>query len=312
MNILLLFLDGVGLGEPDPAINPFVAYVMPNLSQALDGKQLTNDLNFPIITKRATLIQLDACLGVEGLPQSATGQATLLTGLNIPELVGYHYGPKPNPEVAKFLQNGNLFRTLNDRGAKTSLLNAFPTRYFETIKSGYRLPGAIAMAALQANVRLLTVDDFYAGKALSADVTGIGWQDHLGFLDAPVISPAQAGSRMTELARRNQFSLFEYWLSDVAGHNQNMDQGMSVLKTIDEMFAGLLETWDDADGLVLMVSDHGNLEDLSTRRHTYNPVPLLLLGSHILRQQFIDLMLKNIDGIPSLQHIYPAILGMLT
>ncbi|MDO9170716.1 MAG: hypothetical protein Q7W29_02680, partial [bacterium] len=30
--------------------------------------------------------------------------------------------------------------------------------------------------------------------------------------------------------------------------------------------------------LVLLTSDHGNLEDLSTRSHTRNPVPLLAWG----------------------------------
>ena len=33
------------------------------------------------------------------------------------------------------------------------------------------------------------------------------------------------------------------------------------------------------DTLVLLCSDHGNLEDASTRRHTTNPVPLLAWGA---------------------------------
>jgi hypothetical protein len=40
---------------------------------------------------------LDASLCVPGLPQSATGQAALLTGLNAPELMGRHIEGFPPP-----------------------------------------------------------------------------------------------------------------------------------------------------------------------------------------------------------------------
>lgn len=48
----------------------------------------------------------------------------------------------------------------------------------------------------------------------------------------------------------------------------------------------MLEVWDDEHGLLLLTSDHGNLEDLSTRRHTANPVPGLLIGGLPLRREF--------------------------
>jgi hypothetical protein len=304
-------MDGVGLGGADPAINPFVSTNMPNLRSLLGGNHLSAAAPLPLITPRATLLALDARLGVEGLPQSATGQAALLTGQNVAAIIGYHYGPKPNQEVATCLKNGNLFSTLTKAGLRAALLNAYPPRYFDGIESGHRLPGAIAMAAYRAGIHLMTADDLYQGNAISADLTGKGWQEHLGFKDAPQLTPQQAGTRLEELSRRYQFSLFEYWLSDVAGHNQDMHQAHILLETFDQMLGGLIEAWEDDEGLILLVSDHGNLEDLSTRRHTLNPVPLLLVGALDLRQRFIDSMREISATFDSITHVYPAILHLL-
>ena len=88
--LLFFFLDGVGLGKADPIINPFAAATMPTLERLLGGKKLTLE-SVPLESKRATLLALDATLGVAGLPQSATGQATLLNGKNVPAVIGNHY-----------------------------------------------------------------------------------------------------------------------------------------------------------------------------------------------------------------------------
>lgn len=290
MSLLFIFVDGVGLGTDDPAVNPFAQASLPNLHALLGGQRMlagNNGPDHPVVeTGRASLIALDACLGVEGLPQSATGQAALLTGSNVPARLGYHDGPKPNPAVAEILSAGNLFSTLLAAGLKVGMLNAFPPSYFRGLASGRRLPGAIAMAARKAGLPLKTQEDLYRGQALSADFTGQGWRDHLGLHDAPVIAPEQAGERLAELAGQHDFSIFEYWLSDIAGHHQNMQEACTLLETFDRVLGGLLAAWKDEEGLILFTSDHGNLEDLSTRRHTANPVPLLLVGSPGLRQRF--------------------------
>jgi len=310
MRVLFLFLDGVGLGSADPVINPFIKADMPHLESLLGRHRLTAETPLPLVTPGATLTSLDASLGVEGLPQSATGQAALLTGKNVPGIIGYHYGPKPNKEVAACLNNGNLFTMLTKAGLQVALLNAYPPRYFDGINSGHRLPGAIAMAAYQAGIHLMTAEDLYQGNAISADLTGMAWREHLGYRDAPLLSPPQAGARLAELSRRYKFSLFEYWLTDVAGHNQDMDGACKLLETLDQILGGLQDTWDD-DGLILLVSDHGNLENLSTRRHTTNPVPLLLIGNLALRERFVENMRKESTTGNDLTQVYKAVLHML-
>jgi bisphosphoglycerate-independent phosphoglycerate mutase (AlkP superfamily) len=52
------------------------------------------------------------------------------------------------------------------------------------------------------------------------------------------------------------------------------------LEVIDEAIGGLLDAWDDEHGLLIITSDHGNIEDKSQRQHTYNPVPTILVGQN--------------------------------
>lgn len=307
-SFLFLFMDGVGLGVNDPAINPFAAANMPTLRNLLGGRRLLLE-SLPKdgatwVTERATLAALDTCLGVPGMPQSATGQAVLLTGKNVPAQLGYHYGPKPNPEVALFLRKGSLFREINQNHGQASLLNAYPPRYFHAIESGRRLYSAIPLAVTSAGIPLHTQADLAQGKALSADFTAEGWRTQLGFAEIPLLEPSQAGITLARLAQELDFAMFEYWLSDYAGHGQNMEQACQLLETFDQVLEGLLNNWNDEHGLILITSDHGNLEDLSTRHHTRNPVPALIIGDPEDRRLFT----KNLHDLTG---ISPAILRYL-
>jgi hypothetical protein len=298
VRILFIFLDGIGLGTDDPAINPFARAELPTIESLLGGHKLLAS-TAPFEGDGATLLALDAGLGVPGLPQSATGQAVLLTGINIPAEIGEHYGPKPSPEVAKFLLEGNLFSQLKAMGLSVALLNAYPPRYFESVASGKRLYSSIPLAVTSAGIRLFDKEDLFAGRALSADFSGAGWVSMLGFPDAPILSPSDAGRLLAELAAGYDFSLFEYWSTDYAGHKQDMAWAVQQLETFDAVLEGLLAASIHKQ-LILITSDHGNMEDLSTRRHTTSPVPALLIGAASDRAAFST-------GLTKLTGIAPAI-----
>jgi len=298
MRVLFMFLDGVGLGADDPAINPLAGAAMPNLKQLLGGQAMLAAAA-PYDGPRASLRAIDATLGVKGLPQSATGQAVLLTGVNVPAALGYHYGPKPNPETAAFLQDGGLFGALTRAGRRAALLDAYPPGYFESIESGKRIYSSIPLAVTKAGLALFTLEDLVAAHAISADFTGQGFRERMGHAHVPALSEAEAGARLAALSERHDFAFFEYWLSDYAGHGQEMEPALRLLEHFDLVLGGLLEAWRDDEGLVLLTSDHGNLEDLSTRRHTANPVPLLLIGSAAARRRF--------DGVSDLAGVAPVI-----
>lgn len=299
MHILFLFLDGVGLGPDDPAINPFARAAMPNLSRLLDGQRLVTGVT-PLLTQRATVVGLDACMGVPGMPQSGSGQASLLTGLNVPALIGGHYGPWPSQPVVKLLNNGNIFGTVRRQGKTAAFLNAYPPAYFAAIESRRRIYSSIPQGVVSAGLSLRNAGDLRAGQALAADFTGQGWHDRLGLTDIPLLTARQAGERMAALAFQNDFSFFEYWLSDYAGHGQAMAQALALLESVDEMLGGLLRVWNDDKGLIFLTSDHGNMEDLSTRGHTMNEVPALIIGQPDARRRVTDSLRTLADVAPAL------------
>jgi hypothetical protein len=304
MKFLFLFLDGVGLTDDNAEINPFAKASMPNLEALLEGHKLVSQVA-PLDTTRATFLSLDTNLGVEGMPQSATGQATLLTGKNVPQIIGEHYGPKPNKKVAAVIHNGTLFSDLVNRGYNAAFLNAYPERYFESIRSGRRLYSAIPLAVTSAGLPLMTTEDFYAGRALAADFTGEGWRTFLNYTDAPVMESLEAGKSLARLAMGYDFAFFEYWPSDYAGHRQDKGAAVGLMESFDSILAGLLDAWDDEAGLVLVTSDHGNMEDMSTRRHTHNPVPALVIGDRALRKRFAQGLRSLVDVAPAIMQFYP-------
>ena len=51
-----------------------------------------------------------------------------------------------------------------------------------------------------------------------------------------------------------------------------------MLTLLDRFLSALLRTATDAGLLVVLVSDHGNVEDMTVRGHTRNPVPLIAVG----------------------------------
>jgi len=304
MKFLFLFMDGIGLGPDNPETNPLAAAEMPNLHSLLQGSKLVEGAA-PLETARASLLALDANMSVAGLPQSATGQASLLTGKNVPEIIGEHYGPKPNPAVRAVLNGGTLFSTLKQGGYRAALLNAYPKQYFEAVDSGKRLYSAIPQAVVFAEIALKSAEDLYAGRALSVDFTGEGWRTHLKLENVPVFAPPEAGQHLARLAASHDLAFFEYWPSDIAGHRQNRQDAINLLEGFDQVLGGLLAAWDDAQGLILLTSDHGNLEALDTRRHTDNPVPALVVGARQLRQKFTQNLRSLADVTPAILQFYP-------
>jgi len=298
MKILFIFLDGIGLGANNPETNPFARVSLPNLESLLGGRKLLAE-SAPYEGEFATLLALDTCLGVDGIPQSGSSQAVLMTGRNVPQEIGEHYGPKPNAPIRAILNEDNIFKRLTEKGKKCALLNAYPPRYFHGVESGKRLLSSIPHAVTSAGIQLFTHEDYDAGRALSADFTGEGWRTMLGYPDAPVYAPHAAGQKMVDLALQYDFSLFEYWASDYAGHEQNMEQAIKLIETFDGVLGGIIETQKAKcnagdDLLVLITSDHGNMEDLSTRRHTTVNVPGLVIGAQ--RNSFTA-GLKDLIGI---------------
>lgn len=276
--VIFLFLDGVGLGSNDPVVNPLAIDAYPQLSTLLEGHPpalATGRLSTPA----AELIPTDAQMGIPGRPQSATGQAALLTGINAAQRLGEHYGPRPDARVRAILDEGGIFRRLHDRGLRTYFCNAYPQRYFDAINRGKRLLSAVPYAATVGGQTLLNYDDLIAGQALAADFTNAGWRDHLGYVDVPVYTPAEGGRLLWQIAQAYHFVFFEHWYTDVLGHEANLAGAVANFQVFDGFLSGLLQAADLENTLIIVGSDHGNVEDCSHGKHTENPALTLLLGA---------------------------------
>lgn len=301
--VILLFLDGVGLGDDDPAVNPLAADAYPTLTALLEGRRpvaATGRLS----TRNAELIPTDANLGIPGRPQSATGQAAILTGINAAQRLGEHFGPRPDARVRGILDEGGIFHHLKAAGRSAWFCNAYPQGYFDAVQRGKRLLSAVPYAATLSGQELLTYADLCAGRALSADFTGEGWRSELGYADAPVYTPQEAGRVLWQLSQPHDFVFFEVWMTDVLGHARNRDGAATFLTRFDGFLAGLLDAADLTQTLIIVTSDHGNVEDCSHGKHTINPVLTLLLGAD--RQHYAAQIADLTDFAP----VIKAFLGV--
>ncbi|MEX2501134.1 MAG: hypothetical protein WD336_02055, partial [Trueperaceae bacterium] len=86
-----------------------------------------------------------------------------------------------------------------------------------------------------------------------------------------------AGRRFAHLAGRHAFSFFDVWTTDWAGHRADANDAARLVALVDAFVHGLAEA-RPAHLTVLLVSDHGNLEDVRHGSHTVAPVPLLAWG----------------------------------
>lgn len=278
MRVLLLFLDGIGLGDSDPTINPFASAAMPTIQNLTNGHRWLASTGRQE-TDRSLFVPIDPRLGVAGRPQSGSSQAALLTGLNVPSVIGKHYGPKPDEETRNIIAGDNLFIRLRNQGYRTALLDAYPPRLLADIARGKTLPSSIQQAAIESGQSLFTLDDLIAGDALTAEWTGEPWRRYLKIDTTPVYSPEAAGRKLAELAQQYDFAMHSHWMTDYVGHRGPLERGVELLEIFDGVMKGLLSSWNDEEGVIIITSDHGNMEHIGDRKHTENDVPGLIIGS---------------------------------
>lgn len=272
MRVLLLFVDGVGIGPADPGRNPFFRAHLPTLRSLLGGMP---SLDEPSVGGGdAVAFPLDASLGVEGLPQSGTGQTSLLTGVDTVRLFGRHFGPWPPVSLRPLLAEKNLLVRALERGRTAAFANAYPPGYASLRRS--RLVAAPPLAAAAAGLLDRHADALARGEAVSSEITNDGWRERLGHRELPEVTPREAGRNLAGIAARHDVTLYAHYATDLAGHRGGMEGAVRALERVDAFLSGILEARGD-DLLVMMASDHGNVEDV-TAGHTRNPALGMLIG----------------------------------
>jgi hypothetical protein len=270
MSVILFFIDGLGLGKPDPEINPCYHSDLTCMRLALNG--VTDGKNH----YDGTLIPTDATLGVEGLPQSATGQTTILTGINGARAVGRHLPGYPNQILRDLLKSRSILRQIKEMGRSPLFFNAYTPLFWELHPEIQWRLSATTVANLAADLPFRRVEDLEQRQALFHDFTNQSLIEK--GTDVPFFEPETAADILIENCDDADFILYEYFLTDKAGHARNYDVALWIMKRLDRMISVLLDRLDKKRHTLIVTSDHGNVEDLSVRTHTRNPVPTMIWG----------------------------------
>jgi 2,3-bisphosphoglycerate-independent phosphoglycerate mutase len=291
MSLLLFFIDGLGIGERN-GFNPLSPEEDTLPLAIFKGEE-------PKLPHDGVLIRTDARLGVEGRPQSASGQTTILTGINAAKALGYHKQGFPNLQLRELIAKHSIFLQLkNAEVFPMAFANAYGPPFFE---SRPRWVSATTVAVEAANLNFRTFHDLAKGEALFHDYTNRSLIAK-GY-DIAERTPDDAASILIQIAKRHRFTLYEYFLTDTAGHEQNQAKAREVLRNLAKLLKAVLRKTDLTNDTVIVTSDHGNVEDLSVKNHTLNDVPTLIWGKdrHMLE-----------ESIRSLTDIAPAIVKSLT
>ncbi len=288
--LLLFFIDGLGIGTRG-AHNPL---------DKLEGAEplaVFQDEE-PDVLYDGRLVRTDATLGVEGRPQSASGQTTILTGINAPAVLGYHKQGFPNKALLEIIGEHSIFLQLKRAGIEpNTFANAYTRRFFE---GQPRWISATTAAMQAAHMRFRDLDDLRAGRAVFQDFTNRMLIERGE--DVQARTPDEAGQILASVTREHAFTLYEYFITDKVGHLQDMERARVILVELARFIRTLLSNLDLERTTVMLTSDHGNIEDLSLRNHTLNLVPTIIWGAHR----------ERIRGrIHSLADITPAILETL-
>jgi 2,3-bisphosphoglycerate-independent phosphoglycerate mutase len=288
--VLLFFIDGLGIGTRG-ADNP--------LSQIAGVEPLAHFINETSdVIFDGVLIPTDPRLGIEGRPQSASGQTTILTGINAPKHLGYHKQGFPNQVLRDVIAEHSIFLQLkNLKIEPNTFANAYTPKFF-TETPRWKSATTCAMEAANATFRKLP--DLFGRAALFHDFTNRHLIE-LGF-DAPIFSPSDAGEILANLVDRHRFTLYEYFITDKIGHAQSHEKAAEYLPLLAELVRETLQRIDLKTTTVILTSDHGNIENLAIKNHTLNDVPTIVWGR------------KNVkisQRIKDLSDITPTIVSLL-
>lgn len=274
-NVLMVFLDGVGIGKKDYQFNPFFKYGFQAFEKTFGGTpslekmRLDNGTHF--------LFPTDANLGVEGLPQSGTGQAALFCGFNAPKFAGKHYGPYPFTTTIPILQKDSILVYFNKKYKSSYFANAYPKVFFDYVNSGRSRLSVTTLTCRLSGIRLNKVTEVRSGKALTAELTNERWNQRLGY-KLKVIKPKTAARHLLRISENYKFTLYEYYLTDHLGHLRLANEFEKIFSEVDEFLQTLLNEVDSNKMTLVICSDHGNIEDMSVKTHTRNPAITITAG----------------------------------
>ncbi len=290
-SLILFFIDGLGIGEQNDD-NPLF------LIKGTEPLRYLKDVSGETFLD-GILAPTDACLGIEGRPQSASGQTTIYTGVNAPKLLGYHKQGFPNARLRELIEQKSIFKQLSEAKFGSSIFaNTYTPQFFEKTP---RWKSATTCSVEAAGLQFCRLPDLIGKASVFHDFTNQSLIER-GF-DVPWFSPRTAAEILVSLTERYNFVLYEHFITDKIGHSQDWESAKTHLPELAEFVRETVQLIDPARTTFVLTSDHGNIEDLSVRNHTFNKVPTVVWGRN--SQEFAG-------RVSSLVDITPAILNHLS
>lgn len=289
-SVLLFFIDGLGIGERGEN-NP-----LDNVKNVEPLAYFKDEIE--TIIYDGVLIPTDPRLGIEGRPQSASGQTTILTGVNAPRFLGFHKQGFPNQALRDVINEHSIFLQLKRRKIEPNIFaNAYTPQFF-TEKQRWKSATTCAMEAADLPFRKLP--DLLGRRAVFHDFTNQSLIER--DFDVPLFSPTEAGEILAGLTSEHRFTLYEYFITDKIGHAQSFAKAEEYLPRLAKFLRETLKRIDLETTTVILTGDHGNIEDLSVRTHTLNDVPTVVWGRK---------RLEAAENIRDLSDITPTIIQLL-
>jgi 2,3-bisphosphoglycerate-independent phosphoglycerate mutase len=268
--IVFIFLDGFGVGAIGSQ-NPIYSFKV--LERVL-GTCIATGLS---VTSNSLIAKgIDACMNMPGIPQSATGQTALFTGINAAKLLGYPLPAYPDAILQKAIRESNIYIDAGRFGRSATFANAYRKEYFNLVAAEKLSHSVTTHCCLSAGLPLRDIESYNRRKAVFWDITGeFAGRDSLEKIE--VIAPELAGSVICGLSQEFDLVVFESFLPDLIGHSREMNWARKYCGVLDRFLSAIIDGIDKRT-TVVVTSDHGNFEDLSTGSHTLNPVVLLASG----------------------------------
>ncbi|MBN1897248.1 MAG: hypothetical protein JW827_00590 [Spirochaetes bacterium] len=313
MKLILIFIDGIGIGQKNKT-NPFL------LQKSLYLSHFKSE--FKTKWKRSEgfiVYSLDPMLGVSGIPQSASGQSSIFTGINVARLLQGHLTGFPNKRLRALLMKKNLFLELEAMGRKVKFINAYPL-FAEKLNKQHLLIdengnfiikenqegfakilkriSVTTVLAMSIKQKFFGLEDLKEKKSIFHDLTN-QYLIRQG-LDVPPFTPKIAAHIMVDNLKRFDVLLYEYFLTDKIGHLFLEKESLLIVKILDEFITELVNLTNGRDVHILIFSDHGNFEDQSVKTHTKNNIPFVHIGKNT----------EVNDEIQNITDIYPYILNL--
>ncbi len=151
-------------------------------------------------------------------------------------------------------------------------------------------------------------------RTLIPSATGIHPEDH------PEMMASAVTDRLIEAigGKGFDFILVNYSNADTIGHTANYPAALEAVRVLDREIARVVKAATDADALLFITADHGNLEEminpatgLPESQHDPSPVPFYAIAREFAGKQFVNSDTLETETLGALDDVAPTILAAM-